>query len=644
MTACQDELFSLMTCMVQQVNSNENQEELSCSTVFSCEEQATEGLTTITNVQEKKDDENKSVDYSDQLLQEIACFTEDDRFHCIYSTIMKEPNLGTNITTVDARVNCLFDEEIGMDVHKAEDCQCETTILRHQRHSRQSCECSVCPVGSSSIQQPISIDCRNNEHDPFITDDHCSSLSCAAECTADLKPLHTFVSELVASHRSIASSNNFDVFFPSNLVPAADKLFFEGFTGATGRELWVTDGTTTGTRLVKDINPGTGSSLDDRNGFLYMSAELNSKLLFFADDNVHGKELWVSDGTGVGTTLVKDIVEGSEGVRIQFQNSGAFVKYEGAGHSEKLYFTVLEENGNGQEWQTDGTPEGTVPFKHDSIVLANLDVYSVHETSDVIYYTARIKDGNQSRFVFAMDRATDRIVRLIDAPLARNDHDVIEFHNKFYFSTGNLFATDGTVEGTKEVLKPNGESLLHPSTITVVKERLYFFTDCSLWSTDGSDFGMIELTDSSTLSCLMETTQFGNKVLFERGSPLQPWITDGTREGTFPLANATRLWETPFVVLNNDNLAFFVAASNIAGHDLYVTDGSRENTLIIPNIGGGGTNGSGMYHHIDNLAAVNDTVFFTVWYLFGPGEELWKIHVPPREYEIMAFASLRLQT
>ena len=38
-------------------------------------------------------------------------------------------------------------------------------------------------------------------------------------------------------------------------------MLFVADSGSTGRELWITDGTTAGTRLLKDINPGaTGSN------------------------------------------------------------------------------------------------------------------------------------------------------------------------------------------------------------------------------------------------------------------------------------------------------------------------------------------------------------------------------------------------
>jgi len=40
--------------------------------------------------------------------------------------------------------------------------------------------------------------------------------------------------------------------------------------------------------------------------------QLNGKLYFNANDGVHGRELWATDGTEAGTQLVKDISPGRD--------------------------------------------------------------------------------------------------------------------------------------------------------------------------------------------------------------------------------------------------------------------------------------------------------------------------------------------
>src|SRR5262245_47463920 len=94
-------------------------------------------------------------------------------------------------------------------------------------------------------------------------------------------------------------------FFDSN--PQAgitwnDRWYFTATDPDHGRELWRTDGTPAGTTLVADINPGAGSS--DPGQFATMNG-----YLYFAATNPYegGRELWRTDGSAAGTKLVAEI-------------------------------------------------------------------------------------------------------------------------------------------------------------------------------------------------------------------------------------------------------------------------------------------------------------------------------------------------
>src|SRR5437773_6831155 len=86
--------------------------------------------------------------------------------------------------------------------------------------------------------------------------------------------------------------------------------FFAASDDTHGLELWKTDGTAAGTSLVRDFNPGP------TNGFfadLYrgMVVTLNGNVLAIANDGIHGYELWRTDGTVPGTFLLADTLPGA---------------------------------------------------------------------------------------------------------------------------------------------------------------------------------------------------------------------------------------------------------------------------------------------------------------------------------------------
>src|SRR5439155_1715482 len=133
---------------------------------------------------------------------------------------------------------------------------------------------------------------------------------------------------------------------PQDLTNVNGTLYFTANEGKHGRELWKSDGTATGTVLVKDINKGQSSS------YPRDLTNLNGTLFFSANDGTHGGELWKSDGTDTGTVLVKDINPGTNATNgFPLGSDPEFL----TNASGTLYFSA-DDGAHGRElWKSDGT-------------------------------------------------------------------------------------------------------------------------------------------------------------------------------------------------------------------------------------------------------------------------------------------------
>ncbi len=98
------------------------------------------------------------------------------------------------------------------------------------------------------------------------------------------------------------------------------RVFFFARDPALGRELWITDGTPEGTRIVVDLAPGFNSGIREETPYPPTSAAslppltpivaVDGGVVFVGDDGVRGLELWKSDGTAAGTVPLPEIVPG----------------------------------------------------------------------------------------------------------------------------------------------------------------------------------------------------------------------------------------------------------------------------------------------------------------------------------------------
>ncbi len=193
--------------------------------------------------------------------------------------------------------------------------------------------------------------------------------------------------ELVADVNDDASVNPSS--HPEHLTPLGDLMVFVANDIAHGAELWRTDGSPSGTEMIRDIFPGRASSDPQE------LTRAESLIYFTADDGEHGPELWRTDGTSSGTALVMDIAQGVAGAGIRectpFNGQLVFSAYRemdgqelwittvdrakrvmdiwpGAPSSNPSNLTVFQgrvyfradDGVHGEElWRTDGTERGT---------------------------------------------------------------------------------------------------------------------------------------------------------------------------------------------------------------------------------------------------------------------------------------------
>ncbi|CAN5803866.1 hypothetical protein BH11PLA1_BH11PLA1_13930 [soil metagenome] len=87
---------------------------------------------------------------------------------------------------------------------------------------------------------------------------------------------------------------------PGNFTLVGERVFFAATADEVGRELFVTDGTAGGTRLVADLNPGPAGSTFDQIAAL----DAQHALAVTSRAGVLRRVLIISDGTAGGTSTL----------------------------------------------------------------------------------------------------------------------------------------------------------------------------------------------------------------------------------------------------------------------------------------------------------------------------------------------------
>ena len=368
-----------------------------------------------------------------------------------------------------------------------------------------------------------------------------------------------------------------------------NDLFFIQHTNE-GRELWKTNGTTTGTVKVDTFFTGP----------LYL-ATLNDKILFRYENSDNGEELWMTDGTTYNKQLLKDIRPGADG-------SNPFTSEDGI-YNGKLYFRATDDVNGRELWETDATPAGTKLVKDIAPGTSNSSPRDFKVANDLLFFVASGDNTGWELFVTNGTSAGTHLVKDIHpGAFDSNPIHLTKYGNKLIFSASDgtshgreLWITDGTTENTnlvKDINPTTGSIYLGTCPFVVFNNKLYFFANdgtngYELWSTNGTTGGTSMVKNVNPGSGSSENTYShivklnNNKLIVtldDGTNGLEPWVLDASTGNLEILKDitpgtATTLFLDKSIVIN-DTL-FFTGDDNVHHKELWMSDGTTAGTKML---------------------------------------------------------------
>ena len=404
---------------------------------------------------------------------------------------------------------------------------------------------------------------------------------------------------------------------PYNFTVFNDFLFFSANDG-NGSELWKTDGTVAGTVRVKDIFPGDDGFGNVNGGNPNYLTVFNNELFFAASDG-NGTELWKTDGTESGTVMVKDIFPGGDG----YGNVNSGEPYYLTVFNNELFFAATDGNGT-ELWKTDGTESGTVMVKD---IYPGGDDYgglnsglpnSLMVYNNVLYFAASDANGSELWRSDGTESGTVMVKDIFPGDdgygFTNSGHPsyLTVFNDLLYFAAidtngTELWKTDGTEQGTVRVkdIYPGEDGYGtqnsgYPGNLIVMDDHLFFTaTDgkgTELWKTDGTEQGtnmVRDINPDGNSSSPLELKELNGRLYFfadDGVSGYEVWESDGTEQGTKihldlnpgsgssarlvivhdPYAGDMIWWEGYLSVVGDK--IYLSADNGVDGHELYVIE------------------------------------------------------------------------
>jgi ELWxxDGT repeat protein len=344
---------------------------------------------------------------------------------------------------------------------------------------------------------------------------------------------------------TVAGANSHGLFYNGSFQAFPDftvfgsKALFEGYDTTGNSGLWVTDGTSAGTsELTVAGASSNGLFVNVANASFFV---FGTRVLFAGVDASDRPNLWVTDGTSTGTS---ELAASSFGLFSDIGNNPVDFTVLGS----KVLFQGEDANGHVNLWVTDGTSAGTSEltvaggysfglfYQHlnpDFTVLGNKVLFQGYDASgkDGLWVTDGTSAGTSELTVTGASS---------NGLLFSNNPEFTVLGGQALFegwdASGNVnvWVTDGTLAGTHELTVAGTwfRGLLSGSDpgFTVLGSKVLFSGrdaagNFNPWVTDGTSAGTSEVTVAGLPGGGLFPAHFS--VLTTSVSPDLPWQTDG---------------------------------------------------------------------------------------------------------------------
>lgn len=402
---------------------------------------------------------------------------------------------------------------------------------------------------------------------------------------------------------------------PRAFVASENQLYFQATTAEFGTELWVTDGTEEGTRMVVDLAEGIASSRAE-------PLVVSGNTLYF--NTVEPAAFWKTDGTITGTTKLAEMGSG-------FARRAWAV-------GDRVYFKYSPVNG-AQLWSTDGTVNNTARVArepglqglgmftdalvfNESLYLVASGENNVHEGAlwkiDPETWRPEIVLPSDSTFAHGLTSSEDQLFLLGVGSSSRSYHA--------------LWASDGTPSGTRFVTEYDGGThgsdsafmgSIEGSVVFSANDGIHGFEP---WISDGTVAGtrlLYDLNPGPGDSIRFDGVELNRYLYFsistqENGSELWRYSANDRKLELFKDIASGPLGSSVSDLFTTNNRLYFSANNGANGSELWVSSGRNSETSMLADINPGLDDSSP-----SDFAVFQGSLYFSAIHS-ETGRELWK--------------------